>query len=176
MEAQREYLTMATMTAEEATSRIIQLEVDQSITKTELLDALRELEQQKRNIGDNIQMAFASVKNRLDALINDTSRELSNLNDANKELLNRTANAVDTLDGRLRAVENWVRQVAPGSGYAGDRSEYRKKMLLTHQKYNSRNCIKRSHEMACMETICFGILRLYYSKLKILPPRNREKD
>ena len=78
MEAQREYLTMATKTAEEATSRIIQLEVDQSITKTELLDALRELEQQKRNIGDNIEMAFASVQNRLDAFINDTSRELNN--------------------------------------------------------------------------------------------------
>ena len=108
MAAQREYRTMATMTAEEATARIVQPEVDQSITKTELLDALRELEQQKRNIGDNIDMAFASVNNRLDALINDTSRELSNLNNANKELLNRTSNAVDTLDVRLKAVENWV--------------------------------------------------------------------
>ena len=54
--------TMAMMTAEEATARIVQLEVDQSITKTELLDALRELELQKRNIGDNIEMAFATSK------------------------------------------------------------------------------------------------------------------
>ena len=131
MAAQRSR-TMATMTAEEATARIVQLEVDQSITKTELLDALRELEQQKRTIGDNIDMAFASVKNRLDALINDTSRELSNLNNANKELLNRTSNAVDTLDVRLKAVENWVQQSGPSAGYGvdRDRGEYRQKGYL----------------------------------------------
>ena len=110
---EREYRTMATFTAEEATSRIIQLEVDQSITKTELIDALRELEQQRQTIGDNIEMAAATVKSQLDALINDTARELNNLNDANKELLDRTANAVDTLDGRLRAMENWVQQGVP---------------------------------------------------------------
>ena len=54
---------------------------------------------------------------RLDNLIKDTSRELGNLDKANRELLERTARAVDTLDVRLRAVEDMAE--AGGGGDHG---------------------------------------------------------
>ena len=68
-------------------------------------------------MADAVEREFASVKIKLDNLINDTSRELGNLDKANRELLERTARAVDTLDVRLRAVENIAK--AGGGGDNG---------------------------------------------------------
>ena len=79
---------MASMSHEEMQSRIIQMEVDMGITKTELIDVLREIEITKRQMGDAVESEFANVKTRLDNLLNDTIRELHNLSEANKELLN----------------------------------------------------------------------------------------
>ena len=94
------------MSIEEMQSRILQLEVDQSITKTELIDVLREMESQKRGITDIVEREFAIVKTRIDRLLNDTQREINNLSAANKDLLDKTARAVDILETRLRVVEN----------------------------------------------------------------------
>ena len=94
------------MSVEEMQSRIVQLEVDQSITKTELMDVLREMESQKRWITNIVEREFAMVKARIDMLLNDTQREINNLSAANKDLLDKTARAVDILETRLRMVEN----------------------------------------------------------------------
>ena len=98
---------------EQMAARIVQLEVDNGITKTELIDVLFQIEAQKVAMADAVEREFASVKIKLDNLINDTSRELGNLDKANRELLERTVTAVDTLDLRLRAVEN---KAASGGG------------------------------------------------------------
>ena len=62
------------MSIEEMQSRIVQLEVDQSITKTELIDVLTEMESQKRGITDIVEREFAMVKTRIDMLLNVTQR------------------------------------------------------------------------------------------------------
>ena len=94
------------MSVEEMQNRIVQLEVDQSIPKTELIDVLREMESQKRGITDIVEREFAMVKTRIDSLLKDTQREINNLSAANKDLLDKTARAVDILETRLRMVEN----------------------------------------------------------------------
>ena len=105
---------MAAMSAEEMMSRIVQLEVDSSITKTELIDALRQIEAQKVLLTDVVQTEFASVRVRIDNLVNDTKRELQSIGEHHQNLLNQTSTAVSTLDLRLKMVE------ARGDG-AGDR-------------------------------------------------------
>ena len=105
---------MAAMSAEEMMSRIVQLEVDSSITKTELIDALRQIEAQKVLLTDAVQTEFASVRVRIDNLVNDTKRELQSIGEHHQNLLNQTSTAVSTLDLRLKMVE------ARGDG-AGDR-------------------------------------------------------
>ena len=65
---------MAAMSAEEMMSRIVQLEVDSSITKTELIDALRQIEAQKVLLTDVVQAEFANVRVRIYNLVNDTKR------------------------------------------------------------------------------------------------------
>ena len=57
---------MAAMSAEEMMSRIVQLEVDSSITKTELIDALRQIGTQKVLLTDAVQTEFASIRIRID--------------------------------------------------------------------------------------------------------------
>ena len=98
------------MSHEEMQSRIIQMEVDMGITKTELIDVLREIEITKREMGDAVEREFANVKTRLDNLLNDTSRDMHNLSEANKELLNRTARAVDTGVGKQSGYGWWRRK------------------------------------------------------------------
>ena len=105
---------MAAMSAEEMMSRIVQLEVDSSITKTELIDALRQIEAQKVLLTDAVQTEFASVRVRIDNLVNDTKRELQSIGEHHQNLLNQTTTAVSALDLRLKMVE------ARGDG-AGDR-------------------------------------------------------
>ena len=90
------------MSAAKMSQRIMQMEVDQSITKTELIDILRQVELQKEMMTDSIEREFASVRVRIDTLINDTGRELSNLATANRDLMGRTGQAVDVLNGRIR--------------------------------------------------------------------------
>ena len=122
---ERETVQAMTMSAAEMSQRIVQMEVDQSITKTELIDILRQVELQKEMMTDSIEREFASVRVRIDTLINDTGRELSNLATANRDLMGRTGQAVDVLDGRIRMME--ARVASFGGGSAGGGGEGRDK-------------------------------------------------
>ena len=102
------------MSAEEITARIVQLEVDSSVTKTEIIDLLRQVGEQKQAMVDEVALNFADVRNRIDSLINDTRRELEGLSNQTRDLNQRTKTAVDTLDGRLTEVER-----KGGGGHGG---------------------------------------------------------
>ena len=56
---------MVSMTLKEMTARIVKLEVDNGITKTELIDALYQIEAQIVAMGDAVEREFVSVKFRL---------------------------------------------------------------------------------------------------------------
>ena len=74
------------MSADEMTGRIVQLEVDSGVTKTEILDILRQVGEQKQLMIDEIQLNFADVRNKIDALINDTRREVEGLKAQNMDI------------------------------------------------------------------------------------------
>ena len=93
------------MSSEEMMSRIVQLEVDSSITKAELIDILKQFEVQKEAMQDAIQREFAQTRNRIDILVNDVRAEVKILNEKREDLLNQTARAVDQLDSRLKILE-----------------------------------------------------------------------
>ena len=57
---------------EQMASRIIQLE---SVTKTELLDVLRQMIRQKHEFVAGIKLEIARIKNRIDIIITCTARE-----------------------------------------------------------------------------------------------------
>ena len=130
---ERETVQAMTMSAAEMSQRIMQIEVDQSITKTELIDILRQVELQKEMMTDCIEREFASVRVRIDTLINDTGRELNNLATANRDLMGRTGQAVDVLDGRIRMMEARVASVGGGSAGGGARSTRQTQRLLAFQ-------------------------------------------
>ena len=90
------------MSSEEMMSRIVQLEVDSSITKAELIDILKQFEVQKEAMQDAIQREFAQTRNRIDILVNDVRAEVKILNEKREDLLNQTARAVDQLTPALK--------------------------------------------------------------------------
>ena len=122
------------MSAEEMMSRIVQLEVDSSITKAELIDILKQFEVQKEAMQNAIQREFAQTRNRIDILVNDVRAEVKILNEKREDLLNQTARAVDQLDSRLIffggswRLRGRRRQRRPGRS---------PKRISTSQEYNS---------------------------------------
>ena len=112
-------------------SRILQLEVDTSIAKTEIIDMRRILNEQREKLTDDIQVEFAKVQNDHKMLINDTERHMTALRDTNAQLTNATKeelekltaaqkdvykkaeDAVNALDKRLKDLE------ATGGGSGG---------------------------------------------------------
>ena len=89
------------ISAEEMMSRIVQLEVDSSITKAELIDILKQFEVQTEAMQDAIQRGFAQTRNRIDILVNDVRAEVKILNEKREDLLSQIARAVE-LDSRLK--------------------------------------------------------------------------
>ena len=65
---------MAATSMESFNERIMQLEMDSAFTKAELLDILRQMIEQKQSVVDDVQVAFANVRTRLELIINDTTR------------------------------------------------------------------------------------------------------
>ena len=112
-------------------SRILQLEVDTSIAKTEIIDMRRILNEQREKLTDDIQVEFSKVQNDHKLLINDTERrmtalrttntqltnatkeELEKLTAAQKEVYKKAEDAVNALDKRLKDLE------ATGGGSGG---------------------------------------------------------
>ena len=98
------------MNIEEMSSRIIQLEVDSRVTKAELLDVLRQMNAQKIEVIDAINLEFAQIHNRIDTTIYDTHREVNDLNAGQVTNYNawfyRTKAAVDNLEDGMRALES----------------------------------------------------------------------
>ena len=93
-QSERETVQAMTMSAAEMSQRIVQMEVDQSITNTELIDILRQVELQTEMMTDCVEREFASVKVRIDKLITDTGRELHKLAAATRDLMGRNGQAV----------------------------------------------------------------------------------
>ena len=107
---------MATaMSAEELTSRVVQLEVDSAVmredvrvTKGEIIDIFRQITDQKQGMVDAIQVEFAKANSRIDVLINDTGAELEKLKGTHTasitDLFSQTQHALQQLDGRMKEV------------------------------------------------------------------------
>ena len=97
---------MAAAPMESLNERIMQLEIDSAVTKAELLDVLRQMTEQKQSVMDDVQVAFANVRTRIELIINDTTRESNGLKQIQSisynYLFSDAKVAVDILEDRLK--------------------------------------------------------------------------
>ena len=98
-----------TMDASEMTCRMLQLEVDSSVTKAEILDVLRRMQEQKDLVMDAIGKEFAQIKVNMDSIVMEAAREFENTRlqqeAGYKDLFERTKNAVENLESKMAKME-----------------------------------------------------------------------
>ena len=120
---------MAALQLDNLNARIDQLEVDSAVTKAELLDVLRQMQEQKQSVVDDVQIAFANVQNRIEYIINDASREFKDLKQNQStnynDLFSRMKASVDMLEDRLKGLEG-----RPGGDYRGGGGSFKQQGYL----------------------------------------------
>ena len=121
---------MAALQLDNLNARIDQLEVDSAVTKAELLDVLRQMQEQKQSVVDDVQITFANVQNRIEHIINDASREFNDLKQNQStnynDLFSLMKASVDMLEDRLKGLEG-----RPGGDYRGGGGSSKQQGYLT---------------------------------------------
>ena len=86
--------------------RVAQMEVDLAIQKTEVIEVLRKLEEEKVGFGDMVSVQLAASANAVQTVIADARREFARVDETFQNLYGRTKVAVEQIESRLAALES----------------------------------------------------------------------